>query len=145
MDDRIRRALSRGHLIDITTSGRKSGQPRRIEVVFHNLDGRIFISGLPGRRSWLSNLEAEPRLTFHLKGAVKADLPARARVITDPAERRQVLTRVAQAWRRTDLDRMVATSPLIEVEIEEPGGGLGRGSVLDERNIDHVLGDEPDL
>ncbi|MFL5680131.1 MAG: nitroreductase family deazaflavin-dependent oxidoreductase [Chloroflexota bacterium] len=118
MDDRTRRALSRGHLIDITTTGRKTGEPRRIEIVFHNFDGRIYISGMPGRRrAWLANLEADPDFTFHLKGAVTADIPARARVITDPAERRQVLERVAHAWQRTDVDAMVETSPLIEVEI----------------------------
>jgi deazaflavin-dependent oxidoreductase (nitroreductase family) len=118
MDDRIQRALSRGHLIDITTTGRQSGKPRRVELVFHNIDGRIYISGMPGfPRSWIANLEAQPEFTFHLKGAVSADLPARARVITDPAERRAVLTRVAAAWRRTDIDRMVESSPLIEVEI----------------------------
>jgi deazaflavin-dependent oxidoreductase (nitroreductase family) len=118
MDDRTRRALSRGHVIDITTTGRKTGEPRRIEIVFHNFDGRLYISGMPGRRrSWLANLEADPGFTFHLKGAVTADIPARARVITDPAERRQVLERVAQAWQRTDVDEMVRTSPLIEVEI----------------------------
>jgi deazaflavin-dependent oxidoreductase (nitroreductase family) len=118
MDDRIRRALSRGHLIDITTTGRQSGKPRRIEIVFHNFDGRIYISGMPGRRrSWLANLEAQPDFTFHLKGAVSADLPARARVITDAAERRAVLAKVAEAWRRDDVDVMVDTSPLIEVEI----------------------------
>jgi deazaflavin-dependent oxidoreductase (nitroreductase family) len=118
MDDRTRRALSRGHLIDITTTGRKSGKPRRIELVFHNFDGRIYISGQPGfRRDWIANLEAQPEFTFHLKGAISADLPARARVITDPAERRAVLTKVAEAWRRSDIDRMVDSSPLIEVEI----------------------------
>jgi deazaflavin-dependent oxidoreductase (nitroreductase family) len=118
MDDRIRRALSRGHLIDITTTGRQSGKPRRIEIVFHSFDGRIYISGMPGRRrSWLANLETQPEFTFHLKGAVAADLPARARVITDAAERRAVLAKVAEAWRRDDVDVMVDTSPLIEVEI----------------------------
>ncbi len=45
MDERIQRALSRGHRIDITTTGRRSGAPRRIEIVFHNIDGRIYISG----------------------------------------------------------------------------------------------------
>jgi deazaflavin-dependent oxidoreductase (nitroreductase family) len=120
LDDRVRRALSRGHRIDITTTGRRSGLPRRIEIVFHNFDGRIYISGMPSRRrrSWLANLEADPRMTFHLKGAVKADLPARARVITDLAEREAVLRRVAEAWGRTDLDMMVRWSPLIEVSIE---------------------------
>jgi len=119
MDDRIKRALSRGHLVDITTTGRKTGEPRRIELVFHNFDGRVYISGMPGRRSWLANLEADPDFVFHLKGPIKADLPARARVIKDPAERRDVLTRVAGVWRRTDLDRMINTSPLIEVEFED--------------------------
>jgi deazaflavin-dependent oxidoreductase (nitroreductase family) len=118
MDDRIRRALSRGHLIDITTTGRKSGKPRRIEIVFHNFDGRIYISGMPGRRrSWLANLETQPEFTFHLKGPVSSDLAARARIITDAAERRAVLAKVAEAWRRDDVDVMVETSPLIEVEI----------------------------
>ena len=47
MQDAVRRALGRGHVIDITTTGRKSGRPRRIEIVFHNIDGRIYISGTP--------------------------------------------------------------------------------------------------
>jgi hypothetical protein len=47
VDDTIRRALDRGHLIDITTTGRRTGRPRRLEIVFHNLGGRIVISGTP--------------------------------------------------------------------------------------------------
>ena len=70
MDEGVRRALSHGQTIDITTTGRRSGLPRRIEIVFHNFDGRIYISGLPSRRkrAWLANLEADPHLTLHLKG-----------------------------------------------------------------------------
>jgi deazaflavin-dependent oxidoreductase (nitroreductase family) len=120
MDDTIRRALSTGEVIDITTTGRTSGQPRRIEIVYHVIDGRIWISGMPRpeRRSWVANLDADPRLTFHLKGSVTADLPGTARIVDDPDERRRILTGVASAWRRTDLDAMVAYSPLIEVLIE---------------------------
>lgn len=120
IDDRIRHALSRGHRIDITTMGRQTGRPRRIEIVFHNFDGRIYISGLPRRerRSWLANLDANPEFTFHLKGPVQADLPARARIIDDPRERDAILRRIAQVWGRTDLETMVRWSPLIEVEIE---------------------------
>jgi deazaflavin-dependent oxidoreductase (nitroreductase family) len=119
MDHRIRRALERPHRIDITTIGRLTGQPRRIELGFLNLDGRVYLSGMPGfARSWIANLRAEPRFTFHLKGPVQADLPATARVILDPVERRRVMERVAQAWRRTDVDAMVATSPLVEVSFE---------------------------
>jgi deazaflavin-dependent oxidoreductase (nitroreductase family) len=110
-------ALSRGHTIDITTTGRRSGRPRRIEIVFHNIGGRIYISGTPARskRDWLLNLEAHPEFTFHLKGRLKADLPATARVITDEAERREVLPHVARNWGRNDVDVMVRYSPLIEV------------------------------
>jgi deazaflavin-dependent oxidoreductase (nitroreductase family) len=110
-------ALSRGHTIDITTTGRRSGRPRRIEIVFHNIDRRIYISGIPARnkRDWLLNLEANPDFTFHLKGRLKADLPAIARVINDEAERREVLPYVARNWGRNDLEQMVRYSPLIEV------------------------------
>jgi deazaflavin-dependent oxidoreductase (nitroreductase family) len=118
LDERIRRALSRGHRIDITTTGRRTGLARRIEIVFHNIDGRIFISGMPSRRTraWIHNLEADPRMTFHLKAAVTADLPATARIIADDSERRAILEHVARAWNRTDVDVMVRFSPLIEVD-----------------------------
>jgi deazaflavin-dependent oxidoreductase (nitroreductase family) len=122
MNDPIHAALSRGGTIDITTTGRRSGEPRRIEIVFHRIDGRMWISGMPSprRRAWLANLEVDPRLTVHLKGPLAvADLPAVARIVTDEAERRTVLERVARAWNRTDVDRMVAQSPLIEVTIVE--------------------------
>jgi deazaflavin-dependent oxidoreductase (nitroreductase family) len=116
MDEGIRRALSRGHTIDLTTTGRRTRLPRRIELVFHAIDGRVYISGMPGRpRSWLANIRANPRVTFHLKGTVKADLPATARELTDPAERRRIMEQVARNWGRTDVDRMMVASPLIEV------------------------------
>ena len=120
MDPTVRRALSHGHLIDITTTGRVTGAPRRVEIVFHNLDGRIYISGIPPptrTRAWIRNLEADPRMTFHLKAPIRADLQATARVITDPEERTSVLTRIARIWRR-DPAEMIAHSPLIEVSID---------------------------
>jgi len=121
MNDDVRAALSRGGTIDITTTGRQSGLPRRLEIVFHRIDGRMWISGIPSprKRAWLANLEADQHLTVHLKGPVAvADLPATARVVVDETERRHILDRVAQAWRRTDVDRMVVESPLIEVTID---------------------------
>jgi deazaflavin-dependent oxidoreductase (nitroreductase family) len=117
----IERALSRGGLVDVTTIGRKSGDLRRIEIAYHNIGGRIYISGMPSRRrrSWLANLEANPRFQLHLKGPVRADLPATARVITEEAERREILTQVARTWRRKDVETMVRYSPLIEVTIQD--------------------------
>ncbi len=122
MDDRVREALARGGVIDITTTGRRTGEPRRKEIVFHNVDGHLYISGTPGtrKRDWLRNLEAQPRFTFHLKGDLTVDLPATARVVTDEAERRAVLAKVARNWNREhELDEFVRRSPLIEVTIRD--------------------------
>ena len=120
--DAIRRVLRHGHTIDITTIGRRSGEPRRLEIVYHSFDGRLYISGMPSprTRAWLHNLRANPRFTFHLKQLIQADLPATAREITDPAERHEVLTKVARVWRR-DVEQMERFSPLVEVTID----GLG--------------------
>jgi hypothetical protein len=119
LDPKISQALARGGVIDISTVGRQTGQPRRIEIVFHNIDGRIYISGMPGfPRGWLANLQTNPHFTFHLKGPVRADLPATARIIRDEAERRTVLAPIAKGWRRKDLETMVGTSPLIEVTLD---------------------------
>jgi deazaflavin-dependent oxidoreductase (nitroreductase family) len=113
--------LERGGLIDITTTGRRTGRARRVEIVFHNIDGRLFISGMPrvGRtRAWLRNLEADPHMTVHLKGTVDADLPATARVVTEPEERRRIADwLVANAWPRMDASAMAAHSPMIEVTL----------------------------
>jgi len=121
--DKIRRSLARGHTIDITTTGRRSRQPRRIEIVFHNIDGRLIITGAPRanrKRAWLLNLEADPHFTFHLKGAVHADLPATARVIDDPVERQAIADWVAtNAWHGADAGKMAAHSPMIEVTITD--------------------------
>ena len=123
MDDTTRRALARGHTIDITTTGRRTGEPRRIEIVFHNIDGRLIITGSPRadhRRAWLCNLEADPHLTFHLKGKVTADLPATAHEITDEAERRSIAEWVkANAWPYQDVDAMTAWAPMIEITIDD--------------------------
>ena len=119
MDPTIHDALDHSQTVDITTNGRRSGEPRRIEIVLHNIGGRLIISGMPSprTRAWIHNLEADPRLVLHLKRGAHADLEGTARVVTDPTERRALLVDVAKAWNRTDVDRMVEESPLIELSI----------------------------
>ena len=118
MSEQVQRALAHDRTVDITTIGRRSGQPRRIEIWFHNLDGRIYISGRPGLRGWYANVVAHPDFEFHLKESAEADIPARARPITDPAERRRVLSGVlAGIGREGALEDWVDHSPLIEVEL----------------------------
>ena len=119
MDERVAEALAAGGVMDITTIGRRSGRPRRIELVFHNIDGRILISGRPGfPRSWIANLKANPRFTFHLKRGIQADLPATGRVITDREERERLIPAIAAGW-RYDPTLMIASSPLVEVTLAD--------------------------
>lgn len=122
MEDAVRSALDHSQVIDITTTGRQSGEARRLEIFIHNLDGRLVISGMPNptkTRAWLHNVAANPAITIHLKGPhAVADVPATARVITEQAERRALLAGVAANWNRTDLDEMMAHSPLIEATVE---------------------------
>jgi deazaflavin-dependent oxidoreductase (nitroreductase family) len=121
MNDAVRAALTQGGVIDLTTTGRRTSQPRRVEIVFHAVDGRIVISGMPRRekRAWLANIEADPRVTIHLKRGVVADLPGAARVVTDEGERRELLEHVARTWGRDDVEVMVRYSPLIEVVLDK--------------------------
>ena len=136
LEQAVHRVLRRGHTIDITTTGRHSGEPRRIEMMFHSFDGHLYISGMPRAghtRAWLHNLRADPDFTFHLKQLVQADLPATAREITEPTERRAVIEKVARVWSR-DPDEMFEHSPLVEVTIPgfAPAPGAGRASTAAE-------------
>jgi hypothetical protein len=122
VDDRVHQALQRDRTIDITTIGRKSGRPHRIETWFHHVNGETYLTGSPGRRDWYANLVAHPTFTFHLKQSVAADLLARAVPITDPAERRSVFAAILRGLgHEQDLEAWVDGSPLVAVTFEEPG------------------------
>ncbi len=123
MDESIKHALANGLTCDITTTGRTSGKPRRIEIWYFVLEGRVYITGTPGPRDWYANLLAQPHIVFHIKEGAQADLPAHATPITDAAERRRILGAVmrSNSWFRAqsyDLDAWVAASPLVAVEFD---------------------------
>lgn len=120
MDEQIKRALEKDQTIDITTRGRKTGTLRRIEIWYHNVNGHVYISGLPGKRGWYANLVANPEFTFHLKQSIQADLPARATPITDEARRREIMSHIMHATGHSaELDKWVQDSPLVEVSFNE--------------------------
>jgi hypothetical protein len=50
MDERVRNGLANDRTIDITTIGRSSGLPRRIETWFYRVDDQVYLTGSPGRR-----------------------------------------------------------------------------------------------
>ena len=105
--------------------------PRRIEIWFTNVNGRIIITGTPGAkggsgpykpRDWLANLRANPRFTFCLKESLKVELPARAVEIVDPADRRYLMSAPETQWYRdqvNSVDDLVNASPIVEVFFED--------------------------
>lgn len=124
MNEGVNDALRKDMVVDITTVGRKSGERRRIEIWAHFLEGRVLITGSPGRRSWYANMLGDPSVTLHLKGDLRIDLPATARAVTDPAERRQLLTAIKSAsgfeQRRTmDVEAWVTGSCLVELILSQ--------------------------
>lgn len=117
----IRAALDQSQVIDLTTTGRKTGQPRRIEIFLHHDDGRLFITGMPRAdrtRDWIRNISADPHVVLHLKQSTVADVPATARVVDDPDERRPLIEAAARRWGRTDVDDMMRHSPLIVLAVD---------------------------
>ena len=120
MDQDVEQALQRDRTIDITTTGRKTGRARRKEIWFHNLDGRLYITGTPGRRDWYSNLLTNPDFTFHLKQSTRADLRARATPILDKGQRREIIAGIHQKLGgNRDLNAWLEGSPLVEVELQD--------------------------
>src|SRR5215211_1691881 len=111
MDAETERALKTDGLIDITTVGKKTGKPHKVEIAFHNFNGVLYITGSPGKRDWYANLVANPQFIFHLKQSTRADIPAKATPITDEAKRRQILTKVVEKWgKQAELEAFVLSS-----------------------------------
>ncbi len=117
-------AGARERTVDITTTGRRTGEPRRIETWFYRVEDTVYLSGSPGRRGWAANLEAEPSFTFHLRNRAAADLPARAAPVVEEAERRRIFSVLLDelgdgGGAGRDLEQWVAGSPLFAVTFEE--------------------------
>ena len=89
-----RDALGQPNPVDITTTGRRSRQPRRIEIWAHLIEDRIFITSSPGRRNWYANMLAQPDIVLHVKHGTKSDIPVTARPIIDPDERHVMFDRI---------------------------------------------------
>ncbi len=121
MEDAVRAALHRSQVIDLTTTGRRTGLARRIEIFLHADDRALFITGMPRpnrTRAWIHNIAADRRVILHLKHGVVADVPAVARIVTDPEERRPLIEAAAARWGRTDVDAMLEHSPLILLTVD---------------------------
>lgn len=83
----------------LTTTGRRSGNPHRIEIWFGERGGTLYLLAGGGRNAdWVRNLEQAPRVTVQIRDRIwEAD----ARVVTDEAEdrtARRLLASKYQGW-----------------------------------------------
>jgi len=87
--------------ITLTTTGRKSGQPRPVTLyAFEDGEDLIIVGSLGGSPhdpAWVSNLRAKPRATVRV---AKKDRPVRAREAQVPSPERDRLWKlVTEAFR----------------------------------------------
>jgi deazaflavin-dependent oxidoreductase (nitroreductase family) len=107
----------------LTTTGRVTGKPRRIEIWFA-VDaerGRLYmLSGGGDRSDWVKNLRRDPAVEVEIGPDTFA---GRARVVTDPSEAERARTLVHDkyapgypedltSWRRTSLPVAVDLEPV---------------------------------
>lgn len=107
-------ALAGHRTIEITTIGRRSGQPRRMEIWWFYVDGRFFITGPPGARDWYANVNGDPKVIVHVGGR---DLPATAHTVKDLETRSMVFDSKLTRWysSASQRQRLIDDGPMIEI------------------------------
>lgn len=118
---------ARERTIDITTTGARTGLPRRIEVWFYRVENQTYLTTTPATRSWYANIRTNPDFVFHLKNGVRADLNAVGTPVLDRGQRAAVFSSIVddlnQPWNPAGIQQPVAPleewierSPLIRVD-----------------------------
>lgn len=82
----------------LTTIGRRTGQPREIEIWFVEWEGRFYLVAQRRERShWVRNIRADPRVTFRVGARTYAGT---ARVVEEPdlAARARRLSEEKYGW-----------------------------------------------
>ena len=121
--------MDRGGIADITTKGRQTGRPHRVEIYFHHFDGEYYLTGRPGRRrDWQANIESNGEFTLHLKRGLTVDVAVLGEWEPDPTERAKVIRRaLIENWNseseRVDqaLHKWVDNAPFIRFRPLESG------------------------
>jgi deazaflavin-dependent oxidoreductase (nitroreductase family) len=101
----------------LTTTGRRSGAPHRIEIWFALGDGVVYLlSGGGDRSDWVLNLEVSPDIVLEIGDEERATT---ARLVTDLEEDTLARRLVAEKYRprsRGDLDEWERTSLPVAIE-----------------------------
>ncbi|HET9531056.1 MAG TPA: nitroreductase family deazaflavin-dependent oxidoreductase [Blastocatellia bacterium] len=84
-----REDLSKLQYLYLTTTGRKTGRPREIEIWFVEFEGRLYIlAELFHRAQWVKNIKEQPRVSVRLG---EREMAATARALDKDRD--------AKAWR----------------------------------------------
>jgi deazaflavin-dependent oxidoreductase (nitroreductase family) len=105
----------------LTTTGRRTGQPHRIEIWFAAEDERVFLlAGSRERADWVRNLRAALAITLELGDETRAGI---ARILdADTADDQRARELLVGKYREGDnLDEWGRTS--LSIVIEFPGDG----------------------
>jgi deazaflavin-dependent oxidoreductase (nitroreductase family) len=108
------------HILLLTTTGRKSGQPRTTPLIHvTDGDGRWVViaskGGAPEHPGWFENLEADPEATIQ----VKSDVVPVAMSVAEGPERDRLWGLMTEVWPAYD-DYAAKTERHIPIVVFEP-------------------------
>jgi deazaflavin-dependent oxidoreductase (nitroreductase family) len=101
----------------LTTSGRRTGAPHRIEIWFVAHDDGAYLLSDSGRSDWYRNLEARPEVTLEI-GGERQETVARPVAADDPANgvvRSAMVAKYQQGY-ADDLTRWSGEASLVRIE-----------------------------
>jgi hypothetical protein len=134
--DEIVAALLAHRIVDIVTTGARTGQPRLTEIWVTIIGGEVYLCGTPNAsdpaverkpRDWLANLIAHPSFVLRLKQDVHIDLPAEAEPIRDFALRQRILRSPQCEYyvrQSKSLDHAVRDSPMVHLRFVDEASWL---------------------
>ena len=105
LPSQVRSAIASDLTIDIVAKVARSGLWRAVEIWYTRIEDRIVICGTPGStafreakyqpRNWLVNMKANPYFWFCLKESIQFCIPAKAKLMTSPHDRRLIMSHEA--------------------------------------------------
>lgn len=116
LDDDLRAARE----CRLTTTGRSSGRPRRIELWFAAVGDRVFaLAGGRERAHWVRNLAAQPIVRVEIRGHV---FEGRGRVVEGTALDPVARAAIAAKYGRSGLEDWLRESLPIAIDLEREVG-----------------------
>lgn len=113
--------LAREQYCYLTTKGRVSGKPHRIEIWFGTQNNTIYLlSGGGDDSDWVKNLKADPAVSVRI---AKQEFAGLARLVAEPKEdsmARRLLASKCYKWREgKPLNDWASTALPVAIELKE--------------------------